>query len=306
MVDDWINNQYLITGANGFIGKWLMKQLMNVTGIDSQDCDIRDYDKLRNTIIERQPNHIVHLAGIANPATCEQKPDLARAVNVQGTKNILQIAKEFGIRTCVMSTSQVYNYGENLKENSEIKKDGNIYIQTKLEVEKLAKKYDGIIIRPFNQEGPGRPHDYFTSQVILAALKETPFELWNPNAKREFMDVRDGVEAIKLICEQGEKGEAYNLSTGEGISRLEYLRLVEEVLGKQINYTIGKDETNHLGEHGMLALAKYDNGMLTSGHMFLSDALVQQNWMKRLRKAGFTYLLTYHDVQGRFSIMFSR
>jgi|GEM_PF-5352271 len=56
----------------------------------------------------------------------------------------------------------------------------------------------------------------------------------------------------------------------------------------------------------MLALAKYTDGILTSGHLFLTDALVQQNWMKRLRRAGFTYLLTYHDVQGRFSIMFSR
>ena len=56
----------------------------------------------------------------------------------------------------------------------------------------------------------------------------------------------------------------------------------------------------------MLALTRYVDGKLTSGNLFLSDALAQQNWMKRLRRAGFTYLLTYHDVQGRFSIMFSR
>ena len=56
----------------------------------------------------------------------------------------------------------------------------------------------------------------------------------------------------------------------------------------------------------MLALTRYVDGKLTSGHLFLADARVQQNWVKRLRRAGFTYLLTYHDVQGRFSIMFSR
>ena len=92
-MDDWIRNQYLITGANGFIGKWLIKKLMNVTGIDSGDCDIRDCDKLRDIIIQKQPSHIIHLAGIANPSTCEKNPDLAWGVNVKGTKNVLQISK---------------------------------------------------------------------------------------------------------------------------------------------------------------------------------------------------------------------
>lgn len=57
----------------------------------------------------------------------------------------------------------------------------------------------------------------------------------------------------------------------------------------------------------VLSLKRYDRaGRLLSGHLFLQDALVQQNWMKRLKTAGFTYRMTYHDVQGRFSIMFSR
>jgi len=57
----------------------------------------------------------------------------------------------------------------------------------------------------------------------------------------------------------------------------------------------------------MLALARRDSaGTLLSGHLYLSDPLVQQNWVKRLRGAGFTYVLGYHDVQGKFSVIFSR
>ena len=55
----------------------------------------------------------------------------------------------------------------------------------------------------------------------------------------------------------------------------------------------------------MLALTiRDDNGKLAAGHLFCSSEDVRQNWLKRLRKIGFDYLLTYCDVQSPYSIMF--
>lgn len=36
-----------ITGNTGFIGSWLMKTIPNATGCDSKECDVRDYNSLR-------------------------------------------------------------------------------------------------------------------------------------------------------------------------------------------------------------------------------------------------------------------
>ena len=67
-----------------------------------------------------------------------------------------------------------------------------------------------------------------------------------------------------------------------------------------------KQAPNHQ-ENQMLGLPKYDEkGKLKSGYLWLNDPVVQQNWIKRLRRIGFTYIMTYHDVQGRFSLTFSR
>lgn len=234
-----MNEKFFITGNTGFIGSWLMKEMPNATGLGK--IDIRDYKAVREAVLKAKPTHVIHLAAIANPETCEKQPELAWNVNVKGTDNILRICKEEGIKATIMSTALVYKEKNTpLRENDEVKTNGNTYERTKTESENLARQYGAIIIRAFNQEGPGRPNEYFTSKVILSALNGTEFELWNPHQVREYMDVRDGIKEIHLISTKG-KG-IINLSTGQGISKLEYLKLVENTLGKEIKYKITKDE----------------------------------------------------------------
>ena len=48
------------------------------------------------------------------------------------------------------------------------------------------------------------------------------------------------------------------------------------------------------------------DGKLVAGFLFLDNQLVQRNWVKRLRKAGFDYLFEYADKQGSHSIMFAK
>ncbi len=249
--------KYLITGSGGFIGKHLMNLIPEAIGLHSKDCDIRNYNKLENIFIKEKPTHVIHLAAIANRDIWKNNPKLTWEVNVNGTENVLKAADKVNARVILMSTCQVYKTNELnslLNENSELKQDGNIYVKTKLELEKLGKKYGAIIIRVFNQEGPERPRDYFTSKVILAGLKKINLNLWNPYFKREFMDVRDGVRGIKLISEKGKAGEVYNLSNGSGLKKIDFIKKVEEILGKKISFTINKndDESVLIGDNTKL------------------------------------------------------
>jgi nucleoside-diphosphate-sugar epimerase len=234
--------KYLVTGSRGFIGTWLLRET-NGIGIDSRDCDIRDYDKLKEIILKEQPTHLVHLAAIANPKTCEEQPDLAWSVNVNGTENVLRICQELGVKAAIMSTALAYEQnGKALKESDALKKTSGVYIKSKIENERQAREYGAVIIRAFDQEGPGRPEEYFTGMVIKSALEGSKLELWHPQAVREFMDVRDGVKGIKMICEKGLPGQAYNLSTGEGMSKEDFVKKAGEVLGKKIDYEIVKND----------------------------------------------------------------
>ena len=236
--------RFFITGNTGFIGTWLTSET-KAKGLDSKECDIRDYDSLKKVILKDKPTHLIHLAAIANPDTCEKNPQLAWDVNVKGTENVLKISKEEGIKVTLMSTALLYNEKKYpLKETDTLKETGNVYIKTKLECEKLARKYDATIIRAFNQEGPNRPAEYFTSKVILSCIKNIPLNLWNPSQVREYMDVRDGIKGIHLISLKG--NGTYNLSTGKGMSKLEYVKLVEATLHKKIDYTIEKDEAQNI------------------------------------------------------------
>ncbi|MDD2678268.1 MAG: NAD(P)-dependent oxidoreductase [Candidatus Nanoarchaeia archaeon] len=235
-----VSSRFFITGNAGFIGKWLMKET-NAFGFDAKDCDIRNYDLLKKKIISAKPTHLIHLAAIANPEVCEKNPNLAWDVNVTGTENILKICEEQGIKATIMSTAQVYKEkNAPLNESNELKDSGSVYVNTKIECEKLAKEYGSTIIRAFNQEGPNRPAEYFTSKAILSCINNDSLKLWNPNQVREYMDVRDGAKGIHLISLKG-KG-IFNLSTGRGISKLEYVKLVEKVLNKKINYSVEKNE----------------------------------------------------------------
>ncbi len=221
-----------------------MKVLPNAVCVGSRECDVRDYESLLRLVRKERPTHIINLAAISNPLACEQNPELAWDVNVKGTENVLMAGKEIGAKVILFSSAKVYENGTGLREDSKLKENGGVYVSTKLKVEELGKRYGAVIIRPFNQEGPGRGKEYFTSKVILSALNRNKLELWNPDEVREFMDVRDGVEGIRLIALKG-KG-TYNLSSGTGISKLDYLRAVEDILGRKIEFVIGKEEGKNL------------------------------------------------------------
>lgn len=117
---DFINIEFFkgkkifITGHTGFKGSWLCKLLVNVGAIvrgyslsnenslfsllklddvvDSVYGDIRDYDKLKTSILEFQPEIIIHMAVQAIVSNAENNPDEAFDINVNGIKrNLIKI-----------------------------------------------------------------------------------------------------------------------------------------------------------------------------------------------------------------------
>ncbi|MDC6451335.1 SDR family oxidoreductase [Alphaproteobacteria bacterium] len=136
---DFLTNEFLIkdnqfdapivvTGAGGCIGSWILAILhrsnIPCVAIDLSEertrlelllgeeaskikwhkCDITDFNSLKKIILSYEPSAIVHLAGLQVPF-CAANPALGARVNVEGTINILEIAKEVNIKRTVYASS---------------------------------------------------------------------------------------------------------------------------------------------------------------------------------------------------------
>ena len=125
----------LITGAFGQLGTSLCEVLSNesilATGraiitTEKYRCielDITNQKNVEDVIRDYKPDIIIHLAAMTDVDGCEKKPEIAFDVNVKGTKNIFEIAKENEIKVVFASSSSVYGDVSEvpIKENFERK-----------------------------------------------------------------------------------------------------------------------------------------------------------------------------------------
>lgn len=135
----------LITGGNGMIGKAMKFGIKP----SSNMMNINDYDAIKKYVIDYNIKYIIHLAAI-NLRESESSINNAINININGTANVVRVAKEFNIPVLYMSSGAVFsssNCYEKFNENSVPSPNCNYGI-TKLSGEKIVSLYDkGIIVR---------------------------------------------------------------------------------------------------------------------------------------------------------------
>jgi nucleoside-diphosphate-sugar epimerase len=146
----------MVTGGRGFVGRSLGKLLrrhryrlisVDVTpltaGSDESLCNIEDLAQLRKLFQRHSVDAIVHLAAIL-PTAAQREPLLATRVNVQGSVNLLELAREFHVRRFVFGSSlSVYGTcppDQVLRETDRAAPE-DLYGAAKLYVEQLGAAY---------------------------------------------------------------------------------------------------------------------------------------------------------------------
>jgi GDP-4-dehydro-6-deoxy-D-mannose reductase len=258
-----------ITGGTGFVGSHLVRFLKpskakivsasssksrcEEPGVEYLKVDIRNPDEVRAAVREVVPSEIYHLAGVSAVDASWNDPRLTFDVNVLGSYNVFEAAMKLSSppRILNVSTSQVYARSASpLTESSPLGPE-NPYAATKAMAELLTVQYrkstsGGIITaRAFNHAGPGQLANFVLSSMakqfaeVGLGLRPASLALGNVDVKRDFTDVRDVVRAYKMLIDEGNPGEIYNVCSGKKVGLREVIDMFRALLN--VDVTIDTD-----------------------------------------------------------------
>ncbi len=257
----------LITGSSGFVGKLLAEaeaQRGNlIQGIhhpdenpdlnfNSQGINLKDSGKLSELINTFRPQRVYHLAALSSVRMCQENPVLCFDTNLTGTLNLLNILSELAEKPRFLYTSSAEVYGKMNKVSTQLTENdrpspANIYGLSKLKAEDICQFYckeyqiPVLIARSFNHTGPGQAQRFVfphvaRSLVRIEAGKEPPvLKMGNLSVERDFMDVRDVIEAYMKMIDKATTGSIYNITSGRCISIEEGIRMMVEISGINVN-----------------------------------------------------------------------
>lgn len=227
-------SKVVITGAGGFTGKHLTKELKKFDyQVHPLKADLTDRDSVFKEIKAARPNYVVHLGGISFAGSSIDNS--IYDVNVYGTLNLLDALKELDHhpdRVILASSASVYGQSDcQVLDESLCPSPINHYGNSKLVMENMTHNYRNefpiLITRPFNYTGLGHDPKFVIPKIVSAyTTRESKLELGNINVFREFNDVRDVCVVYRLLLEASLSYQKLNICSG----RLTSLKKVIDIM----------------------------------------------------------------------------
>lgn len=130
----------LVTGAAGQLGHDVMDELKKrnheAVGVDVQEMDITDSQKVKQVITAAGVEAVIHCAAYTAVDAAEDDIELCRKINAEGTKNVAKVCRELDLKMMYISTDYVFDgQGERPWEPDDGRNPLNVYGQTKYEGE---------------------------------------------------------------------------------------------------------------------------------------------------------------------------
>ena len=257
----------LITGAAGQIGSSLSKLLIE------NGHDLTLVDNLRNGYLENlkddaneviapfyevditsgefflqcgdQYDVIIHLAAITSLPDCESNPLETLRINVSGTANVLEFAREFNVPHVIFSsTSSIYENNDTEVFTEDLEVNPRLYYPlSKKMSEELIQSYREnygmtvTILRFFNVFGPDGDQTRPNPPLLNFAYREyshdkAPVISGDGEQVRDFIWVKDVVRMLEL-CMIKQPNDVFNVCSGKTVSVNQMTQWVAEALGKE-------------------------------------------------------------------------
>jgi GDP-4-dehydro-6-deoxy-D-mannose reductase len=241
----------LVTGAAGFAGSHLLELLARdgsgepivawarpgngtpaIAGgsaIAWEAVDVLDRDTVRSAIARLRPSVVYHCAGAAHVGQAWDRTEKTFAINVRGTHHVLDALSRAGVecRVLIPSSALVYTPADRPLREDDPVVPSSPYGVSKLAQEMLAAHAGrGVVVtvaRSFNHIGP-RQDPLFAASGFARRIADIERGRWAPTisvgnleARRDLTDVRDTVRAYRLMVEQAQPGDVFNVCSGAAI-----------------------------------------------------------------------------------------
>lgn len=229
--------QLLVTGLGGFVGRHVLAALAQEQSSQwalwpVPGYDLLDLDSLDRLFERGCPDAVIHLAGQTFVPDAFRDPRRTLEINLLGTLNLLQVLKRKGFTGTFLYVSSGDIYGKVEDANlpvseSLLPQPRNPYAVSKLSAELLCQQWSYaepwriIVARPFNHIGPGQNDSFVIANMarqivrVRKGLQVPRLEVGDVDVSRDFLDVRDVVQAYFQLLQCGRSGEVYNLCSGQ-------------------------------------------------------------------------------------------
>ncbi|MBP6003859.1 MAG: GDP-mannose 4,6-dehydratase [Pyrinomonadaceae bacterium] len=264
----------LITGGAGFIGSHLVDRLLgegvwNITVVDDLndfydpsikranivghlaspeyafvEADIRDAAAMSRVFAESRFECIVHLAARAGVRPSLAEPKLYAETNINGTINLLELARENGVKQFVFaSSSSVYgiNCDVPFSEEHRIHQPISPYAATKAAGELICHTYSHlhdirtVCLRFFTVYGARQRPDLAIHKFSKLISDGTPIPMFGEgNTRRDYTYIDDVIQGVRASIDyEGSMHEVFNLGESDTTELSRLIELLEESLGKK-------------------------------------------------------------------------
>ena len=271
----------LITGGRGFLGRYFIETFnylnknildnpLKVIALDNlitsgvagsefptyENVKFINHNVIKPFNTEERLDYIIHAAGIASPFYYRAFPLETLEVAINGTRNMLELAKQHNARFSFFSSSEIYGdpdaknvpIQESYKGNVSCQGPRACYDESKRVGETLCYIYhslEGIktnVIRPFNVFGPGmQENDYRVLPNFASQIKKgKSLKIYGSgNQTRTFCYITDAIEGFLRVITNGIPGESYNIGNVEPeISIVNLVKIIKNISDKVVNYDV--------------------------------------------------------------------
>ncbi len=285
------SSTFLVTGGAGFIGSNIVKRLLDegneVRVLDNfatgkrenlepfrnnpkftlYEGDFRSFHIVRDAV--KGVEFVLHQGALPSVPRSINDPITSNDVNILGTLNILEAAKEFGVKRVIYaSSSSIYGNSETLPKIENMPVNPlSPYAVTKYTSERYCQTYfwlyglETVALRYFNVFGPNQDPTSQYSAVIPKFIKailndKQPVIYGDGLQSRDFTYVENNINANLLAClSEKAPGNVYNVGCGERFTLIDLVKSLNQIIGKNIEPIYEKDRAGDV-KHSLASIEK--------------------------------------------------